>query len=323
MPGQPPYPAPGQPGAGYPYPPAGPAAPGPDPQARRRALIGWVAAGVAVALLATGAIVAFGGDGDDTGAVGDRDGAPTAPRLPGDDGGEDAGEGSDGDASDAATGGGTGGRTGGDSGGSTGDERPGGVAVPAHTTGPDRTVITIGDADSAHTLTVYEDMRCPACAMFEQRVGDTLTADIEAGRYKAEFKMATFLDGNFGGDGSKNALSALGAALDVGPDAFLAYKKALYSERHHPEESGDRFASDAYLLQVAREVPELRNDATFARKVTDGTYERWADAVGDAFAETGVSGVPALELDGEKVTSGGSGPPMSAAEYTEAVRRLL
>ena len=88
--------------------------------------------------------------------------------------------------------------------------------------------------DAKNTLKVYEDPRCPVCAQFEQTVGPTVEKDVKDGKYKIEYVGATFLDGNLSGEGSKNALSALGAALNVSPEAFLEYKKALYSEEVPP-----------------------------------------------------------------------------------------
>ncbi|MFH8371364.1 thioredoxin domain-containing protein [Streptomyces sp. NPDC018031] len=281
-------------------------------------MIGYVAAAVAVALLATGAIVVFSdGDDGDGGGQGIGDAAPTAPGLPGSGDGPGAG-----DTGGGTTGGSTGGSTEGPA-GTGGNDGPKEAVAPAHTTGADGLVIAVGKKDSAHTLTVYEDMRCPVCATFEQQVGETVLKDIEAGKYKAEFRMAAFLDDSFQGSGSKNALSALGAALDVGPDAFLAYKKALFSEANHPAESTDSFASDDYLLKVAREVPALNGNAGFTKDVTNGTYDAWAEAVAADFMKSGISGVPALELDGRKVTSDGTSPPLTADDYTKAVDNLL
>lgn len=170
---------------------------------------------------------------------------------------------------------------------------------PAHTQGENGTEIVIGDKNAPETLEVFEDIRCPACASFEQTSGAALAEDVADGRYKVRFTLYSFIDDAAGGEGSKNALSALGAALDVGPDAFLAYKAALYSAEHHPDERVDTYAKDAELLKVAREVPALKNNAEFASAVKKGTYDRWAMEMTALFGRKGVKGTPTF-LHGDK-----------------------
>ena len=97
------------------------------------------------------------------------------------------------------------------------------LVKPAHSTGKDGTTVVIGKDSAKKTLVMYEDPRCPACAQFEQTVGSTVDKDVEDGKYKIQFVGATFIDNNVPGVGSKNALSALGAALNVSPEAFLEY----------------------------------------------------------------------------------------------------
>ncbi|WP_399092379.1 thioredoxin domain-containing protein [Streptomyces sp. BBFR2] len=171
--------------------------------------------------------------------------------------------------------------------------------APAHTQGKNGTEILIGDKSAKETLEVFEDLRCPMCASFEQSSGASLLKDIEDGRYKVRFTMYTFLDGAQGGEGSKNALSALGAALNVGPEAFLKYKSALYSLKNHPEEQDDAFAKDSVLLKIASEVPELAHDKGFEQAVKKGTYDRWAMDMTAQFGRKGVKGTPTF-LHGDK-----------------------
>ena len=121
---------------------------------------------------------------------------------------------------------------------------------------------------------MYEDPRCPICAQFEQTVGSTVKKDLDAGKFKIQYVGATFIDNKDNGEGSKNALSALGAALNVSPEAFLEYKTALYSTKYHPDETEDKFKDDDYLIKVARhgpraegqhEVPERREEGHLRR----------------------------------------------------------
>ncbi|MFJ9851917.1 thioredoxin domain-containing protein [Streptomyces sp. NPDC101150] len=170
---------------------------------------------------------------------------------------------------------------------------------PAHTQGKNGTEILIGDPKAKQTLEVFEDVRCPACAAFEQSTGAELIKDIKEGRFKVRYTMYSFIDGMSGGEGSKNALSALGAALNVSPDAFLKYKTALYSAKNHPDEREDVYAKDSALLKVAAEVPELKNNKAFETAVTKGTYDRWAMDMTALFGRKGVKGTPTF-MHGDK-----------------------
>ncbi|WP_432185895.1 thioredoxin domain-containing protein [Streptomyces sp. Tue6028] len=210
------------------------------------------------------------------------------------------------------------------------------VVAPANTTGTNGTTVVLGKSTAKKTLKLYEDPRCPICAQFEQTVGSTLKSDLDAGKFKIQFIGGTFLDGDSDksgkiqvgsrGEGSKNAMSALGAALNVSPEAFLEYKTALYSAKFHPEETDDKFKSDDYLIKVADTVGALKNNTAFQKAVKDGTYDSWALAMSQTFNtnKDGVDGTPSLVMDGKKLTgSDGENAPMTTAEFTTAIEAAL
>ncbi|MEU4203160.1 thioredoxin domain-containing protein [Streptomyces sp. NPDC045470] len=190
---------------------------------------------------------------------------------------------------------------GGDSGGGSAkwsDAASAKLVQPANTSGKNGTEITVGKKDAKHTLSLFEDARCPGCASFEQNVGETIQKDLKEGKYKASIHLGTFLDNNLQGTGSKNALSAMGAALNVGPDAFLKYKEALFSKEFHPDERQDKFADNDYLLKVADTVPALKGNAKFQDAVKAGTYNRWAMEMSEAFnGFKDVKSTPTVKLD--------------------------
>lgn len=221
---------------------------------------------------------------------------------------------------------------GGDGGGGGGDvwakaaKAP--LVKPANTSGAGGTSIVIGKPDAKNTLALFEDARCPGCANFEQKVGETVQKDIKDGKYKASFHIGTFLDGNLQGTGSKNALSAMGAALNVSPDAFLEYKQALFSKEFHPNEAGpDKFADDSYLIKVADTVPALKGNAAFQKAVKTGTYDRWALAVSDAFDKVkDVTSTPTVKLNDTVLgtdTPQGKAAPSDPAAFTAMVDKAM
>ncbi|MFC5214625.1 thioredoxin domain-containing protein [Streptomyces coerulescens] len=207
------------------------------------------------------------------------------------------------------------------------------VVAPANTSGTDGTTVVIGKDSAKKTLKVYEDPRCPVCANFEQTVGSTVKKDIDAGKYKIQFIGATFLDGDSlkdgkigaGGEGSKNAMSALGAALNVSSEAFLEYKAALYSAKYHPQESDDKFKDDSYLIEIAGTVPALKNNAKFENAVKKGTYDAWALAMSKTFDtnKEGVTGTPGFVMDGKKLTVAQPNQPYSVEDFNKAVDAAL
>jgi protein-disulfide isomerase len=207
------------------------------------------------------------------------------------------------------------------------------IVAPAHTSGPDGTTVVVGKSSAKKVLKVYEDPRCPVCAQFEQTVGPTVEKDLEAGKYRVQFVGGTFLDGDAlgkgrvgsNGEGSKNAMSALGAALNVSPEAFLDYKTALYSAKWHPQESDDKFKNDDYLIEIAETVPALKGNAKFRDALEKGTYDAWALAMSKTFDtnEDGVNGTPSFVMDGKKLTAGNDNPPMTVEQFNQAVDAAL
>ncbi|MEV0599274.1 thioredoxin domain-containing protein [Streptomyces sp. NPDC050315] len=199
------------------------------------------------------------------------------------------------------------------------------LVKPANTSGADGTTVTIGKKDAKNTLALYEDPRCPGCANFEQNVGKTVEKDITDGKYKATFHLGTFLDDNLQGTGSKNAVSALGAALNKSPEAFLHLKEALYSKKYHPEETGpDKFADDAYLIEVANTVPELKGDKAFQKALKDGTYDRWALTMSDAFNKAkDVRSTPTIKLNDKLLSADGQSAPSTVDVFNSLVDKGL
>ncbi|MFH9675723.1 thioredoxin domain-containing protein [Streptomyces sp. NPDC017405] len=208
------------------------------------------------------------------------------------------------------------------------------VTAPANTTGADGTTVVIGKETAKKTLKIYEDPRCPVCASFEQAVGPTVKKDLDAGKFKIQYIGGTFLDGDTlgkgkigsRGEGSKNALSALGAALNVSPEAFLDYKSALYSAKYHPNETDDKLKSDDYLIKVADTIPALKNNAKFQNAVKNGTYDAWALAMSKSFDtnKDGVTGTPSLVMDGKKLTADSQGnAPMTVTDFNRVLSTAL
>lgn len=194
------------------------------------------------------------------------------------------------------------------------------LKIPANTSGQDGTVITYGSPDAKHTLKIYEDPRCPYCAQFEQTDGETVRKLADEGRFKVEYHFATFLDDSLGGQGSKRALAALGAAVNEGPDKFLDFHQVLYA--NHPDEQDDAYASTSHLLDLAGQVDGLRGPA-FDKAVKDLTYLPWVKKVSADFDRSGVTGTPTVLLNDRKLEVLTGQGAVSPRQFTALVDKEL
>jgi protein-disulfide isomerase len=180
------------------------------------------------------------------------------------------------------------------------------LVKPANTSGTNGATIVVGDPSNKNNLDLYEDLRCPACAQFEQTSGADVLKGAKDGKYKITYHFGTFLDGNLRGTGSKNALSAVGAAVNVSLDAFEQYHTLLYSKAHHPAETGpDLFANDANMIKLAQNIPALKDNAKFQADVKNGTYDKWALDSADAFNDAKIQSTPTIRLNGKQLTADG------------------
>ncbi|MCP9959363.1 DsbA family protein [Streptomyces sudanensis] len=188
------------------------------------------------------------------------------------------------------------------------------VTAPSGAVGEDRLVIPVGAPDAPATLTVWEDFRCPACAMFENGFRETVHALEAAGQLRTEYRFATLIDGNMGGSGSLNAANAAACAQDAGK--FSAYHDLLFANQ--PEEPDDAFADDAKLFELAAKVPGLDTPA-FRSCVAEGTHDGWVDASNEAFRAGDFRGTPTVLLNGEPIFPAKDGEQISPANLRKWV----
>ncbi|MFJ9446890.1 DsbA family protein [Kitasatospora sp. NPDC101235] len=193
------------------------------------------------------------------------------------------------------------------------------LVVPANASGTDGTVITYGRADAPHTLEVYEDFRCPFCEQLETTTGKAIQQLADDGTYKIEYHLATFLDNNLGGKGSRTALAAAGAALNEGVDKFKAFHDVLYANQ--PDERSDAFGDVNHILDLAGQVPGLKTDG-FVKAVQDGTYAPWAAKVNEEFNKSDVTGTPTVKLDGKKLDVLTNGKAVAPEQFTAMVKQV-
>ena len=174
--------------------------------------------------------------------------------------------------------------------------KSGPVVAPSGAQGKDALAIPVGKDGAKSTLTVWEDFRCPACKAFEAAYRPTIHELTGAGKLKTEYHLATLIDGNLGGSGSRKAANAAACAQDAGK--FTAYHDVLYENQ--PKETDDAYADNARLIDLAGKVDGLVTPA-FRTCVEDGTHDSWVVKSNKAFQSGGFSGTPTVLLNGKNI----------------------
>jgi len=170
------------------------------------------------------------------------------------------------------------------------------VVAPSGAQGKDSLAIPVGKESAKSTLTVWEDFRCPACKAFETAYRPTIHKLTDAGRLKVRYHLATIIDGNLGGTGSRNAANAAACAQDTGK--FPDYHDVLYDNQ--PVETDDGYADNGKLIELAAKVDGLDTPA-FRTCVEKGTHNSWVDKSAAAFRNGDFKGTPTVILDGRNI----------------------
>ncbi|MFI5807108.1 DsbA family protein [Streptomyces sp. NPDC051561] len=170
------------------------------------------------------------------------------------------------------------------------------VVSPAGTVGEGKVTIPVGMTDAPSVLTVYEDMRCPACGAFEKSMRATINKLEKEGKIRAEYHLVSFIDNAVKGNGSKYAANALGCSQDAGK--FHAYHDVLFENQ--PGEQDDAFGQKSNLLALAGKVPGLRG-AGFDTCVQKEKYAGWVSRVQADFDKSEYKATPTVLLNGTPV----------------------
>ncbi|MZG13375.1 thioredoxin domain-containing protein [Streptomyces sp. SID5914] len=197
-----------------------------------------------------------------------------------------------------------------------GSESAGPVVAPSGAQGKDGLAIPVGKESAKSTLTVWEDFRCPACKAFELAYRDTIHQLTDAGQLKVEYHLATIIDGNMGGTGSRKAANAAACAQDAGK--FPTYHDVLYDNQ--PPETDDAFADEDKLLDLAGKVDGL-DTTLFQECVKNGKHNSWVEKSNKAFQNGGFSGTPTVLLDGKNIYQDRSMTPAKLKQMVQEANK--
>jgi protein-disulfide isomerase len=193
------------------------------------------------------------------------------------------------------------------------DKASGPVVAPSGANGQDSLAVPVGKEGAKSTLVVWEDFRCPACKAFEAAYRPAIHELTGSGKLKVEYHLATIIDGNMGGSGSRHAANAAACAQDAG--TFTAYHDVLYENQ--PQEADDAFAKDSKLIELAAKTDGL-DTPTFRTCVENGTHNSWVVKSNQAFQSGGFGGTPTVLLDGKNIYQDQTMTPAKLKQMVEA-----
>ncbi|MEY9928407.1 protein-disulfide isomerase [Catenulispora sp. GP43] len=157
------------------------------------------------------------------------------------------------------------------------------------------TALAYGPASAPHTLSVYEDFRCPFCRALETGSASVYKSYVAAGTLRVLFHPVTLIDANDPGT-SGSLWSGAASVCAATAGKFDEYHDALYADQ--PDESVDGYSDTAKLISVAKQVPGLDTPA-FESCVTSGTYKGLVQQNMADFNTLRLGGTPTLLLDGK------------------------
>ena len=171
----------------------------------------------------------------------------------------------------------------------------------------------VAPAAGAHTVDVYLDYQCPACASFENALGPTMNDLAQQGTMKLVYHVKNFLDDNLENDSSTRAGNGAFCAADAG--RFEEYHEQVFPNQ--PAREGDGF-TDAQLRGFA-ETAGISGDAltTWQSCADAGKYTDYVNSVEAQSFEDGVRGTPTVRINGEIVELASIGSPEL---FTQAVQ---
>lgn len=154
--------------------------------------------------------------------------------------------------------------------------------------------LVVGNADAPTTITVFEDLQCPACKAFETASGDKLRELADSGDVAVEYRIISFLDSPATDDYSSRAANASACVMEQGTDTWSKFHKTMY-EKQSPETGPG--LTDEEILKIA--VDSGADEATTKSCIADGTYDDWVKQVTEESGQDGVSSTPTVMVNGE------------------------
>jgi protein-disulfide isomerase len=186
------------------------------------------------------------------------------------------------------------------------------AAAPAHTTG-NGYVFAVGSADAPVTLDLYEDFQCPNCKALEDSTGRTIDDLVAAGTAQVHYHGMAFLNTAENHQYSTRALNAAAVVANAaGTDAYETFHDLLFANQ--PDEGGSGLTDDQLIGYAAQAGA---SGTTVESGIRDLVYGDWVTQAEDQASKDGVTGTPAVFVDGTQLkdlSPGGLTAAVTAAQ---------
>lgn len=176
------------------------------------------------------------------------------------------------------------------------------------------TYATMGSANQP-TVTYYGNWKCPYCAQFSTGfLADIVSDYVEPDDINLRFRGLAYIDGEpfLGADAPRAAQAGL-AVWNVDPDTYWRYHEYVFANQ--PPE-GKSWATTDKLVLFAEQAGVTETEQ-IRTKLQNQAYESPVRKTSKAAADAGVSGTPALVIDGETVN------PLSDEQRTRTLIEQL
>lgn len=157
--------------------------------------------------------------------------------------------------------------------------------------------LAIGAEDAAVDITIYEDLMCPFCGLFEQVGSARLKEYAASGDVQVKYHVVSFLDRASEDRYSTRAANAIAVVLDTaGPEVAVAFHDALFANQ--PPEGGAGL-SDEQMIGMAVEAGA--DEETITGPIEDLKFEPWVEKSTEAWSKRGFTGTPTVTVNDEKI----------------------
>lgn len=163
----------------------------------------------------------------------------------------------------------------------------------------DGIVVNPGKAKAdAPVVALFQDYQCPACKQFEDQYGKALSELAESGAIQLEYHTMTFLDEALKNDSSKRAGIAAACADTTGH--YAAYHETVY--KNQPASEGEGFTDEQLTQTFPQEAGITGGDlASFQGCYQTRKMESWVNRTDQGAGKAGITGTPALQVNGKKL----------------------
>ncbi len=190
---------------------------------------------------------------------------------------------------------------------------PSDIVVPSPAALPKANGLSLGDPNAPVTIDVFEDFQCPACKYFTESIETlVITNLVNTGKARYVFHVYPFLDGGTASEGGESDQAANAAMCANEQGKFWEMHGTLFTNWNGENQGA---FSDIRLQAMAKSIGLDMN--AFNTCFKDNTYKEQIQASLDLGQQMGVSGTPAVFVNGERV-----GKPRSIAKYDEIAQAV-